>query len=59
MGLISEQPINVEEFILSNSVSIIAASFLILVGMVLVIVNFLLFVLKKIRANNNKTKVKK
>jgi len=58
MGLISEQPINVEEFILSNSVSIIAASFLMFVGMVLVIVIFLLFVLKKIRANNNPKKSK-
>lgn len=59
MGLISEQPISDDEFILSSGVSILAASFLILIGVLIVIVSIIFLVLKKIRSKNNSKKIRK
>lgn len=55
MGLLSENAINDDEFVLSSGVTILAASFLILIGILLVIVSIIILVIIKIRT---KTKPK-
>ena len=57
-GLLSEQPINDEEFVLSSSVSIFGASFLILIGILLIITSIIILVINKVRAKAN-GKIKK
>jgi len=53
MGILSEQPISDDEFFLSFTSTLIAASFVIFIGVVIVIVSIIILVLKKIRSKKN------
>ena len=53
MGLLSEQPISDDEFVLSSSISIFTASFLILLGILLVITSIIILAINKARAKAN------
>ena len=58
IAILSEQPINDEEFVLSMASSFLAGSFLIFAGMLIVFASIVILVVKKIRSENNSTKLK-
>jgi len=53
MGIFTEQQISDDEFFLSMTSTLLAASFLILVGIVIVFVSIIILVFKKIRSKKN------
>lgn len=59
IGIFSEQPIHDDEFFLSLSDSIVTASFLILIGFMIVVASIIILVLKKIRSKNKSKKNRK
>lgn len=59
MGILTEQPIDDEEFMLSFTPAFIAASFLVLIGVVVVFTSIIILVLKKVRSKNNSKKIDK
>jgi uncharacterized membrane protein len=59
MGLLTEKPVSDNEFILSIGSSMLAASFIILIGVMIVFVSIIILVLKKFRSKNNSKQISK